>query len=88
MVNKETLKYWLLTNPDNEHWDFDDAEAALTQVCQAMDAGYEMTQETRDTGFGTERKIWITIKTTSEDPQRDVDAAYQELVEKLNEFLY
>jgi len=51
---------WVLMNPDNEHWNSDFAREELERLAKKWDIEVTETGETRDTGFGQERKFILS----------------------------
>ena len=51
---------WVLMNPDNNHWDEGFAKETLNRLAKKWEVEVTETGETRDTGFGQERKFILS----------------------------
>ena len=74
---KLAQEIWVLESPDNGHWDSKFAREELTHLAKKWDLILSPTYETRDTGFGQERKFII------EGEEENVLAFEEELDEVL-----
>ena len=69
---------WILTSPDNGHWNRELAIEELVRI--ARDYGVEVvfTRETRDCGFGQEEKFLL----------EGLEESVSSVIEEVNESLY
>jgi hypothetical protein len=55
-----TVKKWFLVNPDNDSFDEEYFEECLAETSTKLEIKVEWTGQTRDSGFGQEKKYILT----------------------------
>lgn len=74
----EERELWVLTNPDSERWDEEYVDTHIKYYSKMWDVQVFPTEDTRDCGFGQERKFII------EGSPENIDG----FIENLDEALY
>ena len=74
----EEKEIWILTSPDNGHWNEEFANQEISRLSKKWGVEVEATSKTRDEGHGTERMFIISGQ----------EENFREFEEELNECLY